>query len=212
MPTLRPSELEWVSDPKQAVSLLEPLRARILGLARQPASATELAARLGLPRQRVNYHVRELARTGLLRRAGRRRRRNMFEQRYVASAIGYIVLPELLGSVRADWRSVSDAGSVAYLAALTDQMQSDVGRAARAEHGKKVSSLAIKAQFRFDSAEQRERFVAEIQTAVVTVIARFTSPNLKASGEPGDGRPYRLVLGCYPYAPEAAAASGEKPA
>ena len=209
---MRPSELEWVSDPKQAVFLLEPLRARILSLARQPASATELAAQMGLPRQRVNYHVRELARTGLLRRAGRRRRRNMFEQRYVASATGYVVLPELLGSVRADWRSVSDTGSLAYLAALTDQMQSDVARAARAGRGKKVSSLAIKSQFRFDTAEQRERFVAELQTAVVAVIARFTSPNLEAGGEPGAGRPYRLVLGCYPYAPEGPAASGENPA
>lgn len=136
----------------------------------------------------------------------------MFEQRYVASAASFILLPELLGAVRADWRSVSDAGSVVYLAALTDQMQSDVARAAQAEHGKKESSLAIKAQFRFDSVEQRERFVAEIQTAVVTVIARFTAPNLKAGGEPGVGRAYRLVLGCYPYAPEAAAPSGEKPA
>src|SRR5262249_15319988 len=128
MPPPRPSEIEWVTDAGQAVSLLEPLRAQILALARLPASATELAARLHLPRQRVNYHFRELARMGLLRRAGRRRRRNMFEQRYVASASGYILLPELLGSVRADWRAVSDAGSAAYLAALTDQMQSDVAR------------------------------------------------------------------------------------
>jgi DNA-binding transcriptional ArsR family regulator len=212
MPSPLPLELEWVSDPRQAVSLLEPLRARILMLARQPASATDLAARLGLPRQRVNYHVRELARTGLLRRAGRRRRRNMFEQRYVASATSYILLPELLGSVRADWRVISDAGSVAYLAALTDQMQADVARAAQAARGKKVSSLVVKSQFRFESSEQRERFDRELQSAVVTVIARFTSPNLNASGEPSAGSPHRLVLGCYPYAPGAAAASGEKPA
>ncbi|HEX7253074.1 MAG TPA: helix-turn-helix domain-containing protein [Thermoanaerobaculia bacterium] len=208
---VRPSELEWIMNRGQAISLLEPLRAQILGLARQPASATEIAARLGLPRQRVNYHVRELSRTGLLRRAGRRRRRNMFEQRYVASAHGYILLPELLGFVRADWRQVSDAGSAAYLAALTEQMQSDVARAARAL-GKKVSSVAIKSQFRFDSAEQRERFTRELQNAVVAVIARFTSPNLGGGGAPGAGRPYRLVLGCYPYAAESAAASSQKPA
>src|SRR5262245_41990600 len=212
MPPGLPFELEWVEEPGQAVSLLEPLRAQILALARKPASATEIAAHLGLPRQRVNYHVRKLARTGLLRRAGRRRRRNMFEQRYVASASGYILLPELLGPVRADWRAISDAGSAAHLSALTDQMLSDVARAARTASGKKVASLAIKSQFRFESAEQRERFTLELQSAVVTVIARFTSPNLNASGEPGAGRPYRLVLGCYPYAAEMAAASGEPPA
>jgi len=207
----KPSDLEWVTDPRQAAELLEPFRARILSLARQPVSATELGRQLGLPRQRVNYHVRELSRSGLLKRAGRHRKRNMFEQRYVASASGYILLPELLGPVHSDWRAISDAGSAAYLAALTDQMSSDVARAVRTAGGKKVASLAIKSQFRFESAEQRDRFARELQSAVVAVIARFTSPNLNASGEPGGGSPYRLVLGCYPYAPEMATASGQRP-
>jgi len=32
------------------------------------------------------------------------------------------------------------------------------------------------------------------------VIARHTSPNLRENGRPGRGRPYRLVLTCYPLA------------
>ena len=79
-------DLECVFDEKRAEALLDPLRMRILAIARTPASATEIAARLRLPRQRVNYHVRRLADRGLLRRAGRQRKRNMFEQRYVAAA------------------------------------------------------------------------------------------------------------------------------
>ncbi len=70
MPAVEPADLECLTDSRRAAALLDPLRARILTLARGPASATQLGVRLNLPRQRVNYHVRELARAGLLKRAG----------------------------------------------------------------------------------------------------------------------------------------------
>lgn len=212
MPAIEPAEIECVSDQRQAEALLDPLRRRILTLARLPVSATELGALLALPRQRVNYHVRHLARAGLLKRAGRRRKRNMFEQRYVASAKGYVISPELLGKAGADWRAVSDAGSAGYLLALSAQMQSDVARASRAagEQGKRLATLSVKSQFRFDNPEQRERFTRELKEAVVAVIARFTAPNQTPAGKPAPGRPFRLVLGCYPYAPEEDAGEKEK--
>lgn len=213
MPAIRPTEVECVFDGRCAAALLDPLRARILTLAREPASATELGSRLDLPRQRVNYHVRELARLGLLKRAGRRRKRNMFEQRYVASAKGYVISPELLGAAGADWRAVSDAASAAYLLALSARMQSDVARAARGAQaaGRRFSSLSVKSQFRFDSPLQRERFTRELTNAIVAVIARFTSPNLASDGKPAPGLPFRLVLGCYPYVPQGVLPKAEKP-
>ena len=201
---IEPAEIECVSDGHQAEALLDPLRRRILTLAREPVSATELGALLTLPRQRVNYHVRHLARAGLLKRAGRRRKRNMFEQRYVASARGYVISPELLGKAGADWRAVSDPASAGYLLALSAQMQSDVARASRGagEQGRSLATVSIKSQFRFESPEQRERFTRELKEAVVAVIARFTAPNQTPAGRPAPGRPFRLVLGCYPYEPE----------
>lgn len=201
MPARKPFDLEWVTEAKQAADLLEPLRAGILKLTQQPLSSTELGARLNLPRQRVNYHVRELSRSGLLKRAGRRRRRNMFEQLYVASARTYVLSPALVREVCADWREVSDRTSATYLIALSAQMLADAGEAMRAARvtRQKLDTLSIKSQFRFESREQRERFERELARAVAAVIARFTSPNRMSSGEPGPGRPYRLVLGCYPY-------------
>jgi DNA-binding transcriptional ArsR family regulator len=193
--------LETVADPAPAAALLDPLRAQILTRARAPVSATELGTRLSLPRQRVNYHVRQLARVGLLKRAGRRRRRNMFEQLYVASARGYVLSPELLGKTAADWRAIEDAGSPAYLLALSGQMQADLARAARRVAGGSPCS-AVKSQFRFRSTEERERFSRELRDAVVSVIARYTSPNLTRDGKAGQGEAWRLVLGCYPYAAE----------
>jgi len=199
-----PHELECIADRRRAAALLHPLRLQILNLARRPSSATELGGRLGLPRQRVNYHVRALARAGLLHAAGQRRKRNMIEQQYVASARAYVLAPEILGPLAADWREVQDTASAAYLMALAEQVRSDVGRAWRGAEAEKkpLASLSLKSQFRFESDKQRESFAHALREALVDVIARHSSPNLRADGSAASGRPYRLVLTCYPYVAE----------
>ncbi len=199
------TELLSVSSARRAGALLHPLRQRLLALARQPASAAELARHLNLPRQRVNYHVRALERAGFLRPAGRRRRRNMIEQRYVASARAFVLSPTILGPVGPDWRDISDTGSPEYLLALSEQVRADVERAAAEAGGDRVATLAVKSQFRFESAAQRAEFAQAIREAVVGVIARHSSPNRTNDGRPGRGRAHRLVLACYPV-PSAEAA------
>jgi len=205
--------LESVDSARRASALLNPMRLRLLRMAQEPASATELARRLALPRQRVNYHVRELARAGFLRPAGRRRKRNWVEQRYVATARSYILSPAILGSLAPDWRAIEDTASTDYLLALSEQVRLDLSRVeqdARAR-GQRVSTLSLKFQFRFDSPEQRMAFANALRQAVVEVIARHTSPDrpASASSRPGRGRPHRLVLGCYPV-PQNQEAPGEK--
>jgi len=187
----------------RAAAVLHPLRQRILESLAEPDSAAGLARRLRLPRQRLNYHVRELARAGLLRRAGRRRKRNMFEQCYVATARGYALSPELLGRLGADPRRVEDTFSAAYLLALAAQLQAELGRASReaSAQGKRLTTLSMNSEFRFESAEQRARFARALEAAVVDVIGRFASPAEREDGTAGPGRPYRLIVGCYPVPP-----------
>lgn len=200
------AELECVEDGHRARTLLHPLRARILRLARKPASATEIAGLLKLPRQRVNYHVRRLAESGLLRKAGRKRKRNMVEQRYIAAAGAFLIVPEALGGLSADWRVIVDTSSAPFLLALTAQVQSDVARVWRQarERGDRLSTLSLKSQFRFESAEQRADFARAVRQAVIDVIARHSSPHEPAGRRPASGRPYRFVLACYPEPAEAA--------
>ncbi len=140
-PSARPAaDLESVASPRRASALLHPLRSRLLSLARQPASATELARQLGLPRQRVNYHVRALEKAGFLKAAGRRRRRNLIEQRYVATARSYVLSPSLLGPLAADWRTIADTASADYMLALADQVRTDVSLAS--EQARERASLS----------------------------------------------------------------------
>ena len=62
--------------------------------------------------------MRKLAEANLLRRAGRRRRGNMYEQRYVASAKRYVLSPEVLGALGADPGAIQDKASAAHLLSL----------------------------------------------------------------------------------------------
>jgi DNA-binding transcriptional ArsR family regulator len=211
------TQLESVGSVRRASALLNPMRLRLLRLAQEPASATELARRLDLPRQRVNYHVRELARAGFLRPAGRRRKRNWIEQRYVATARSYVLSPEILGPLSPDWRTIEDTASADYLLALTEQVRSDVSRVEQEarSRGQRVSTLSLKSQFRFDSPAQRTEFTNALRQAVVEVIARHSSPDRTAAGRPGRGRPFRLVLSCYPVpqqpVPEPESPGGAEP-
>ena len=45
------------------------MRLRILASLRKPSSAAAVARELGRPRRRVNYHVKELERAGLIGRS-----------------------------------------------------------------------------------------------------------------------------------------------
>ena len=60
-----------IENAAAAEASLDPIRTRLLAeLASRPGSATTLATKVGLPRQKVNYHLRTLERHGL-DRAGR---------------------------------------------------------------------------------------------------------------------------------------------
>jgi len=195
------ADVAVVDDPGAAGALLEPLRSRVLAAAREPASATEIARQLGLPRQRVHYHVRELERAGLLRPAGRRRRRNLIERRFVATARSYVLAPALLGPLAADWRAVTDTGSGAYLLALIEQVRDDLGQTVAepdVNPGQLAGAVSLKAQFRLESEEQKTAFAAALREALVAAIARHASPDRLENGKAGAGRRHRLVLACYP--------------
>jgi DNA-binding transcriptional ArsR family regulator len=197
---------DLVSDMNRASALLHPLRLRILDALREPDSASGLARRFCLPRQKMNYHVRELARAHFLERAGQRRRRNMIERRYRTTAQAYVLSPELLGRMGLPHAPAEDAFSAAYLLGLIAVAQAELARASReaTELHKRITTLSINSALRFESAEQRAKFASELRRSVIDVIGRHASPHTLADGSAGAGRPYRLILGCYPIPPKLA--------
>jgi biotin operon repressor len=189
-----PAPVGLVVDTPRAGVMLKPLRLKILAEAQEPQSASAIAAHLGLPRQKVNYHVRQLARAGFLRRAGRQRKRGLVEQKYVVTARAFLLGSGVLGPMGADKYDATDKMSAAYLLTLAARVQREAGHAWRDAHaeGKRLPVLSLDTEMAFASAEQRARFAEALTSAVTKVVAEHTAPPTRTT------RPFRLVLGCYP--------------
>src|ERR671925_2120899 len=85
-----------IDDPAAAEASLDPVRARLLAELAEPGSASSLAARLGLPRQKVNYHLRSLEQHGLVELVAERRKGNCTERLLRATAASYVISPAAL--------------------------------------------------------------------------------------------------------------------
>jgi DNA-binding transcriptional ArsR family regulator len=198
-------DLAVLDDADRVAAILSPLRRRLLaGLSEAPDSAAGLSRRFGIPRQKLNYHLRELERAGFVELAGERRRRGCTERALRPTARAYLVSPGLLGELAADPDAFADRFSSSYLIAVAGRLIRDVGtlsgRAARA--GKRLPTLTLQAEVRFASAAARAEFADELARAVAGLAAKYHS-------ESPEGRAYRFVIGGHPVV--AGPASHEDP-
>lgn len=190
-------EVEVIEDQASAATALNPLRLRMLAELRTPASAAALAERLGLPRQKVNYHLRTLEAHGLLSVAEERKHGGLTERVLVATAASYVVSPSAMGESMPDPATIRDRLSARYLIALAARLIREAGSLMhRAEAaGKRLPTLAIDTELRFASADDQARFADELATMVTRLAARYHDEG---------GRPYRLVLAAHPSPKEEA--------
>jgi len=186
--------LDVIASLGQAAMLLDPLRLKLLEGLRQPDSAAGLARRLRLPRQRVNYHLRELEKQRLVELVGRRRRGNCTARILRATAQAYVISPAALGGVGADPATVQDRFSAAYLVAVAARTLREVGDlGARADKtGRRLATLTLEAEVRFASADARAGFADELATALARLAFKYH--DAKAPG----GRSFRFVVAGYP--------------
>ncbi|MET0902652.1 MAG: helix-turn-helix domain-containing protein, partial [Acidimicrobiales bacterium] len=122
---MTPSAAGVLESSEQLAAITHPTRLRILDALRQPDSAAGVARRLGEPRQRINHHVRELAKAGLLVEAGERRKGNFVEQLYESSAGTFIVSPRLTWGDGERLRAIADQVSLQHLVEVGERLQRD---------------------------------------------------------------------------------------
>nr|QIY93410.1 helix-turn-helix transcriptional regulator [Streptomyces sp. S1D4-11] len=85
-----------LEEPAAAEASPDPIRARTLAALTEPRSAAMPAARLGLPRQKVNHRLKELGRHGLVDVAEQRRKGNATERVCRATAASYFAATALM--------------------------------------------------------------------------------------------------------------------
>lgn len=183
-----------IDDPAAAEASLDPIRARLLSALADPGSATTLAARTGLTRQKVNYHLRALETHGLIELVEERRKGNCTERVLQATAASYVISPSAMAAVAPDPSRDPDQRSARWLLALAGRLVLEVGelisRASAA--GKPVATLAIDSEVRFASAQDRAAFAVDLAAAVNGLVARYHDE--AAHG----GRPHRFVVALHP--------------
>jgi DNA-binding transcriptional ArsR family regulator len=183
-----------IEDPAAAEVSLDPIRVRLLAELVEPASATMLAARLGLARQKVNYHLRALEQHGLVELVEERRKGNVTERVLRATASSYVISPAALAAVAPDPARAPDQLSARWLLAVAARLVRDVGDliVGAAKARRRVATFAIDAEVRFASAADRAAFAEELAGAVTALIARYH--DAAAAG----GRDHRLVVAVHP--------------
>jgi len=187
-------DIQVIEDPAAATVALEPTRSRLLSELASPASAATLAARVGLARQKVNYHLNALEAHGLVRLAQERKWGGLTERLLVATAASYVVSPGALGPVAADPRREIDRLSASYLIALGARVVREVGELVRRanEEGKRLATLAVDTEVRFRSATDRAAFSNELTEAVAKLVSKYHDESARG------GRAHRLVVVAHP--------------
>lgn len=183
-----------IDDAAAAGVSLDPVRARMLAELAEPGSATSLAAKIGLPRQKVNYHLRTLEQHGLVELVEERRKGNMTERIMQATAASYVISPAALGAVAPDPGRAPDRLSARWLIAVAARTVREVGEllAGATKAGKRVATFAADGEVTFASAADRAAFATELADAVTTLVAKYHD-----ASAPG-GRPHRVVVAVHP--------------
>ncbi len=182
--------LHIISDPAQAATALSDLRLRLLAGLRTPNSAAGLAASLGLPRQKVNYHVRKLEASGLIRKVGERQARGFTEALMQSRAAAFVVDPDAMGPVNTNSRAIKDRTSSAFLASAAAGVVRDVAKLRRQADasGQRTATLGMEAEVRFRTPEVAKEFSEALTSSVAALIATYHDD---------EGKPFSLFTGLY---------------
>jgi DNA-binding transcriptional ArsR family regulator len=187
-------DVSVIEDPEAAEVSLDPIRTKLLAELAEPASATAVAARVGLPRQKINYHLRTLEEHGLLQLVEERRKGNMTERVLQATALSYVISPAALAAVEPDPSRAPDRLSARWLIALAARLVRDVGQllAGATKARRRLATFAMDGQIRFASAADRAAFAEELAKAVTRLIGKYHDEHARG------GRDYRVLVAVHP--------------
>lgn len=187
-------EVAVIDRPAAAEVSLDPIRQRILAELAVPGSASSLAPRIGLTRQKVNYHLRTLEEHGLVELVEERKRGNMTERIMQASAASYVISPAAMSALAPDPSRFPDQLSARWLVTLAARIVREVGEliAGATAAGKPLASFAIDSDITFATASDRAAFAGELGESLNSLVAKYHDGNSEG------GRKHRLVVALHP--------------
>jgi DNA-binding transcriptional ArsR family regulator len=164
---------------RHAAAALSPFRLGLLQGLERPESATGLARRLGLPRQQVNYHLRELERGGFIELDEERQQRGCVERVMRLSA--RVSFPRAdqgaPPEVRADQQGHGFAS--AHLIAAASSVASEVAELRKRADaaGKRLVTTTLQSEIHFPTPDDYRAFVEGLTAEVSRLVARHAGPD-----------------------------------
>ncbi len=181
---MRPvDEHHIVRDLRTAAVLFHPMRMRILEHLVDPDTAAGVARHLRLPRQKVNYHLRQLEARGLVRLVEERTAGNSTERRVQAAARRIVLSPRLLGRLAAD-REDGTAEGTARLLAVAARLERQVPEAGG------DGAAVLDADLRLEPEE-----VSALREDLRRVLARWSARGGASGGTSGGA--YRVTVAVH---------------
>jgi len=183
-------EILTLESPEQIAAATHPTRAAILAAMRSPTTAAAAGRATGISRQNAAYHVRELAKVGLVRHTGERTNGTFREQLYEARARSFVISPRRAwGNART--RAAADQASLGHLVDLGERLQRDatvlLDRAAF--DGAEIPTASAQTEIRFPTPEARAAFLRECLDAIARLATEYGAP---------EGTPFRVLVAAYP--------------
>ena len=153
-----------------------------------------LAGRVGLARQKVNYHLKSLEKHGLIELVEERRKGNMTERLFSATAASYVISPAALAAVQPDPSRSPDRLSARWLIAVASRLVREMGElvAGASKARKRLATFAMDGEIRFASAADRAAFAEELASAVTRLVGKYHDESAKG------GRDHRVIVAVHP--------------
>jgi DNA-binding transcriptional ArsR family regulator len=196
-----PRAIDVVAETERAAVLMDRTRLTLLGELATPRSAAQVARQLGLPRQRVNYHLRELERERLVECVAEHARGSCVERVYRRSGDCYAVSSAALGELSPRPEAMADQFSSDYQIALATRVVQELGalQAGAQAQGKGLATFSLAVEVTFASPASRHQFAEELSAAVAALVTKHHD-----ASSPG-GRTFRVYAGAYQKPTTAAA-------
>ena len=193
LPKTTPERVHVVDDPEALQAIAHPLRVQVLEALREPGTAAGVARTLGHSRQAINYHLKELERTGLVHKVAERRNGNFIEALYQSVAGTLVVSPQVAWQDPRRVEALRHQHSLERLVLVGERLQRDAAALLdrAAFDGEEIPSATVEVDVHFADEEERAEFLAAYFDAVQELCDRYSAP---------EGAPYRVVVAVHPDA------------
>lgn len=184
-------ELVEINQIKKARSLLHPVRVLALEYLMEPKTCRELAEILNVTQQRLNHHLKEMKKAGLIRIVKTRRNRNLLEAVYQRTSKAYWFSPRLACSGKTKDRQAQDEIALHHLLVMSETLHRDVVALLGDSNDKEVPNLGFEAEIVLKDEETRQAFVHDTLRAFHAVSEKYQD-----SGNSGSR--YKVFVCAYP--------------